>query len=562
MDSGLQAMCFIRFKTSIAGIQIPESLLNPFSHSVHRLCEIASNELQFRIEHEMEWQHDFGVDAHIDATNVGKMFGVLVVQHRGEIGYLAGFSGKIGDRNLFPGFVPPVVDILGYESFYRKGEQELVAINREIALLETNDEYLALKQRISDEEIAMDEELAAMNKAMKTAKTQRDKQRAEASISGSTDDAEKIENELKKESIEWHYKYKTLHKLISQKRLENKSRLAVYEDTIEAMQTERKRKSAGLQNLIFDQYRFACYDGSVAGLHGIFKNAGQEIPPSGAGDCAGTKLLHYAFVNKMKPLAMAEFWWGQSPRSEIRKHKQFYPSCRSKCYPLFLKMLDGLPLDLSLSNCFGEMSGMFEVLFEDDDILVIDKPSGMLSVPGKVDAPSVYSICKERYRKSSGPLIVHRLDMSTSGIMVVAKNKESHKDLQMQFLSHRVKKQYVALLDGIVGEREGHIRLPLCVDPDDRPRQVVNYQYGKEAHTYWRLMEQRGNTARVMFFPQTGRTHQLRVHAAHPSGLNCPIRGDDLYGVAADRLYLHARSIEFVHPRSKQTVAFCKEPGF
>jgi tRNA pseudouridine32 synthase/23S rRNA pseudouridine746 synthase len=247
---------------------------------------------------------------------------------------------------------------------------------------------------------------------------------------------------------------------------------------------------------------------------------------------------------------MAEFWWGESPVGEIRKHGQFYPACRGKCEPILAHMLEGIPLD-SNPMAEGQATDLeLEILYEDEQLVVVNKPAALLSVPGKNVLDSVFFRMKQRYPDATGPLMVHRLDMGTSGILLVAKTAEAHKNLQSQFIRHSVQKRYVALLEGEISAESGVINLPLRVDLDDRPRQMVCYTYGKSARTEWRVVERKDGTTRVHFHPVTGRTHQLRVHSAHVQGLNAPIVGDELYGNKGTRLHLHAERIEFLHPQS------------
>lgn len=291
---------------------------------------------------------------------------------------------------------------------------------------------------------------------------------------------------------------------------------------------------------------------------------------------------------------MAEFWWGDSPKNEIRHHGYYYPSCKGKCEPILQHMLQGLEVDENpLLNPVHEEEEL-EIVFEDEWLLVVNKPAGMLSVPGKAeDRDSVYHRLKKKYPEATGPMIVHRLDMATSGLLLVAKTKEVHQDLQAQFANRSIKKRYVAVLDGIVlPERTGNtgrIELPLCLNPLDRPRQMVSSEHGKEAITEYQIISESEritsaseNTfnesnridesersinesrkyTRIVFYPLTGRTHQLRVHAAHPEGLGCPILGDELYGKKADRLYLHAEYIEFRHPIYGDILCIQKEADF
>ena len=337
-----------------------------------------------------------------------------------------------------------------------------------------------------------------------------------------------------------------------------------FETEIEQLKTERKERSAALQRKLFEQFRMLNARGEVKDLYTIFEQTVQKVPPAGAGECALPKLLQYAYLHQLKPLAMAEFWWGDSPKNEIRHHGYYYPSCKGKCEPILQHMLQGLEVDENpLLNPVHEEEEL-EIVFEDEWLLIVNKPAGMLSVPGKAeDRDSVYHRLKKKYPEATGPMIVHRLDMATSGLLLVAKTKKVHQDLQAQFANRSIKKRYVAVLDGIVlSERTGRIELPLCLNPLDRPRQIVSKEYGKEAITEYKIISESEKIidesersineprkyTRIVFYPLTGRTHQLRVHAAHPEGLGCPILGDELYGKKADRLYLHAEYIEFRHP--------------
>ena len=225
-------------------------------------------------------------------------------------------------------------------------------------------------------------------------------------------------------------------------------------------------------------------------------------------------------------------------------------------------MLQGLNVDVNPVLLPPPEERKLEIVFEDQAILIINKPAEYLSVPGKTDADSVYRHIKQNYPNADGPLIVHRLDMSTSGLMVIAKTTEAYHHLQNQFLNRTVKKRYIALLEGIVSQDEGTIDLPLRVDLDDRPRQLVCYDYGKQAITHWKVLDRTNARTRIQFTPITGRTHQLRVHSAHQQGLNCPIVGDDIYGQKRDRLHLHAEYLEFTHPLTHVVMSFKVEAGF
>ena len=344
--------------------------------------------------------------------------------------------------------------------------------------------------------------------------------------------------------------------------------LSSAQQNMEQLKEERKQRSIALQQWIFRQFRLRNARGEEKDIEQIFEEAARRNPPAGTGECAAPKLLQYAYLHHMQPLAMAEFWWGNSPKGEIRHHGHYYPSCRHKCEPILGFMLQGLevepnPLLTSITD-----PSLLETVYEDEYLLVVNKPAGMLSVPGKTGQASVLTILQECYPEATGPILVHRLDMATSGLLLAAKDKDTHAKLQAQFESRSVKKRYIALLDGIPQNKEpkGFIRLPLRPDFDNRPLQMVCFEYGKPAVTRYEIIgviqSEAKNLTRIAYYPETGRTHQLRVHSAHPDGMNCPIVGDPLYGQAADRLYLHAERLEFRHPITDQRMHITKEAPF
>ena len=555
--------CFISFKSSISHIPLPERFTFPFNYTPHPLCQIAAKELQHYLLTQTTWNHDFGIDQPIEGTNIGKMFGVLVVKTaNGDLGYLAAFSGKVGGKNNHAHFVPPIVDMLHEGSFWRIGEDEISAINHQITALENLSDFFQIKEQFNSSLKTSERELEQYRRDMKLAKNQREAIRQEAATTLSPEDFELLKEKLKNESLKWQYDYKQLAKRWKEQ-IENESQeLGRYTSHIEQLKEERKTKSAALQQRLFDQYTFLNKYGESKSVCDIFAQTDKLIPPAGAGDCAAPKLLQYAFTHQLQPIAMAEFWWGQSPSSEIRQHGHFYPSCKSKCEPILGYMLQDIPMDLNpvlLPPPSGEEP---EIIYEDNDIGVLVKPAEYLSIPGKTSAPSVLTFIQKRCPDATGPIIVHRLDMSTSGLMVFAKNIDAYHSLQRQFLNRVVKKRYIALLDGCVIENEGVINLPLRPDFEDRPRQLVCFEYGKPATTKWQVISRTETTTRIQFEPITGRTHQLRVHSAHQQGLNCPIVGDDLYGKRANRLHLHAQSLEFEHPRTHETLIFQSDPNF
>ena len=339
--------------------------------------------------------------------------------------------------------------------------------------------------------------------------------------------------------------------------------------------TLRKSRSEELQLWLFRQYRLLNARGESKDLVQIWREYHTSpklqsrfpLPPGGTGDCCAPKLLQYAYRQGLRPVQMAEFWLGRSPRGEVRHHGQFYPACRGKCKPVLTHMLQGL--DVDETACYRDLSAQLRTLYADEQIVVVSKPSGLLSVRGKLPVPSVESILTERYGRVMMP---HRLDMDTSGLMVVALTGEAYHSLQQQFLQHTVGKTYVALVEPpspslvtpllYIGTR-GTISLPLSPDPLDRPRQVVDHEQGKPSVTDYEVLGERDDGClRLLLTPHTGRTHQLRMHCAHAEGLGRPIVGDALYGHAAARLCLHARELCFRHPATGRPMRFRKEPDF
>jgi len=370
--------------------------------------------------------------------------------------------------------------------------------------------------------------------------------------------------ELAQQSVfdKWRLKELGEHSQQSIKQLQLK--VNKFTDQITELQLQRKNLSGDLQNRIFSQYQFLNQSKESKSLLGIFADTALKIPPAGAGECAAPKLLQYAFKHQLTPLAMAEFWWGASPKSEVKKHQQYYPACTGKCQPILKHMLSGMQLDDNpLIYNYGEDKNI-GIIYQDEDILIVNKPTEFLSVPGKEISDSVYQRIKLQFPEATGPLIVHRLDMSTSGLMVLALNPLANKYLQKQFIHREVHKQYVALIEGLPQEDEGEIKLPIRGDFYDRPKQMVCHQDGKQAHTFWQVLERypKKNQTRVLLTPHTGRTHQLRVHCAHAEGLNMPIVGDDLYGVRGKRLHLHAQSLKITHPVSKEAMTFKVDTEF
>ena len=539
-----------RFTTSITDIPLPERFTYPFCYTPHPLCILAAKEVQSYLTRQTAWK---------DELRQGKMFGVLIVQtEHGETGYLAAFSGILAGKNLHPFFVPPVYDLLQPQGFFKIEEENISSINRNIRQLENDKAYAALSAELARTIQSAEDILATAKAQLKEAKTAREQRRKEKELNAQE------EAELIRESQFQKAEYKRLERSWKARITTLQTQTEDWERRISALKSERKTRSAALQQKLFEQFGILNYRGELKNLCEIFGQTVHKTPPAGAGECAAPKLLQQAYLHGWKPIAMAEFWWGDSPKTEIRHHGHYYPACKGKCEPILQHMLQGLQVEENpMLKRMQVPSKNLEIVYEDPWLSVINKPAGMLSVPGKEDAVSVYSLMREQYPEADGPLTVHRLDMATSGLMLIAKTKRVHQNLQAQFKNRLVRKRYVALLEGVVPKDKGTVDLPLCLNPLDRPRQMVHTEHGKPAITDYQVLERLdGKRTRIAFYPRTGRTHQLRIHAAHPLGLHCPIIGDELYGEKADRLYLHAEYLEFTHPITGETVRITKEAEF
>ena len=549
----------------------------------------------------------------------GKMYGVLVVEAPGGcLAFLAAHSGLLGGRNDWPFFVPPVFDAQQPDGHFKTKEREISGMNRRIAELMQRPQLFEARQRLEQVRQQTGRVIAREREEVKARKARRDTMRREQP---QMDDATKAM--LIRESQHDKAQLRRLMKRCEASVAEHQEALDVLEREIETLKRERRESSDALQRWLFDQYVMLNAKGMRRTLIDIFARFNGTLPPAGAGDCCAPKLLQFAYAHKLRPVSLAEFWLGTPPPTEVRRHLQFYPPCRSKCYPILQFMLQGLDaplpgaeevyplreeggvttndekgslddkasLDTNEANAdkasfddngfldaqghiYKKCGASLHIIYEDEQMAVVSKPSGMLSVPGKSCRLSVESIVREHYGIAADvPVIVHRLDMDTSGLLLIARTREAHKALQQQFLDHTVSKSYLALLDGVPHEgltgehvvwhssHTGTITLPLRPDLDDRPRQLVDFVHGKPAVTRFHLLKVIDGHQLIALTPVTGRTHQLRMHCAHHLGLNCPILGDPLYGNAiepsaniAQRLYLHAEQITFRHPSSGKIV--------
>ena len=550
-------------------IEPPSQLNNPFNYEPHPLCLLAAEEVKKYVR-----AHE---DLLADAEK-GEMFGVLIVtplqlprggeqepvqdapprgSQRG-VSFLAAYAGLLAGRNDWDWFVPPIFDAQQPDGHFKQTEAKISALNKEIE---------ALQAPLCPPE------------------------------------GGKVPSNLSSES--------------------ESSPLRGDRGGLLSLKHQRKQMSNDLLLWLFEQYNLINYKGEVRNVVDIWRDYHNSpkllrkfpLPPGGTGECCAPKLFQYAFQHGLKPLAIAEFWWGESPKREIRHHFQFYPACNGKCKPILswqlnrpspnsgptpaLPMREGAITPEAEKNSLPKQGGQgwvsfyVQTLFVDDQIAVVVKPEGLLSVPGNTGEISLYDIMRQRFPNATGPMMVHRLDQATSGIIVVAKTEFAYKQLQRQFEQREVKKRYVAMVQPTLnpsrregentseadknslnregrggslppprGSQRGVISLPLAPDYLDRPRQVVDYEEGKPAVTDYEFIGQEGPYYRVLLTPHTGRTHQLRVHCAHQDGLGMPIVGDDLYGFHSDRLYLHAEYLSFTHPLTGEIMEFQKAPDF
>ncbi|MCD9551481.1 RNA pseudouridine synthase [Photobacterium carnosum] len=548
---------FTRFIAAIDTLPLPERFTFPFCYTPHPLCVLAAQELQQHIATQHHWQHNFGL-GNDDA--IGHMFGVLLVQNQqGEMGYLSAFSEKIANQTHLPHFVPPVFDDRNIDPAIKAQQALIDEVIIKITAIESKPSYIQLQHQY---QVAQDHaELASesFRLQMIEQRKQRKLQRVTAEKSNNSEFMTQEFHRLARESAFDKHQQKAIRQQWTQTLSEISDKLQADTATLTLLKAEYETLTALLQQHRYAQYQFLNQEGKTKDLNALFRD---QTPPQGAGDCAAVKLLQYAFKQHLTPLAMAKFWWGASPAAQIRKHKYFYEACKNKCEPILQHMLAGLDIDANPLLQNPAEGKELEIVYQDDAMVVINKPAEFLSVPGKTITDSVYSRMQTMFPNSNSPLIVHRLDMATSGLIVIALTKDTHKALQQQFINRTAEKRYVALLDGIVEQDCGEINLPMRVDLDDRPRQLVCYEYGKPALTKWQVLERKDGKTKVYYYPKTGRTHQLRIHSAHKNGMNMPIVGDDLYGQKANRLHLHAQYLGLTHPVTGEPMIFEVDADF
>jgi len=502
----------------------------------------------------------------------GKMFGVLVVRlPDGRLGFLRAFSGMLAGRWDVEGFVPPLFDREARARLEPTGEATVKGLLARAAAMGSEPELLALRTAHEAQTARHAAELAALRERHEARRKQRHARRDELTRKqpgGNEQTSGEVTSEnraalhaLDQESRGDKAERRRLEATHAEERQRIEPKLARLERRLRALERLRHMVSRALMRRIHDTYAITSARGERRLLRALYER-GQ--PPSGAADCAAPKLLAYAHAHGLRPLALAEFWWGAAPPAGGRISGAYYAACRDKCGPLLPFMLEGLQVaPPRIFSPSPSAPGALTVLFEDPWLVVIDKPHGLLSVPGREESltDSVLTRLKARHPQATGPLLVHRLDLDTSGLLVAALDSRTHAALQSQFVHREVRKRYVAWVDGYVKEDQGRIDFPMRVDLDDRPRQIHDPVHGKSAVTEWRVLERREGRTRVAFFPLTGRTHQLRVHASHPLGLGAPIAGDRLYGRDGERLMLHAESLTFQHPGTGASITIdCPAP--
>ena len=542
----------------IAGLAVPAVLNSPFEYIPDPLCRIAAAQLQRRLDRNRDWLKELKPADGTPSDGGGKMFGVLVVRdpHRG-VGFLSAFSGLLCGQNRQPGFVPPVYDYLKHPAYTHNVNAQTEPVEQKTAVLELEEDSQSLNRKIS----FLEEQLAVERRRIKAAGEKRRGQRQKVKTENPSGYPAFVQ-EQSAERVRQQREFRDFKESIRREIAGLQCRLGEIKLELKKRQEKRRQRSRDLQQSLFSNFRFLNSRGDSVDLAALFRRWNGSLPPSGAGDCCAPRLLQYAFSNNLKPLAIAEFWWGRDSRSRIRRHGMFYPACKSKCEPILHYMLEGMnTLENKPEHSFDSDFSP-EIIHRDRWLIAVNKPPGLLSVPGKSNAPSVFSLLQENNASPDGLFAVHRLDRDTSGLLLLTRDLDTYRSLQNQFTERTVHKRYTAVLDGTLPDTRGVVSLPLCPDPDNRPQQMVCFERGKPAKTRWETVAQVEGRTLVHLYPETGRTHQLRIHAAHPSGLNSPIRGDRLYGNAGKRLYLHADRLAFRHPGTGTAMELIMENDF
>lgn len=514
----------------------------PFAYTPDAYCKEAMTQMRSEIKRHAEWGEEL---------KNGKMFGVLTCETGDHlVGFIASFSGTLGGRLRQSWFVPPALDYEESGGTFKKEERAISDINKTIEMLENSVELRAAKETLTSMESEKETKLADIRAKMAANKAARQKKRQENPA---------LNAELTRQSQFEKAEFKRACKRMQAEIDDIRKALDREEQEITNLKEERKRRSNILQRWLFSRMKLHCADGALVSVWDIFRSAKRGVPPSGTGECAAPKLLDYAFAQGLKPISMAEMWVGQSPKGEIRVDGEYYPACQTKCGPILKRMMRGMDVDI---NPLTSRGGHIKVLYDDKWLLIIEKPAGLMTASDDETQDTLMSRVKKSHPGITGPGYVHRLDMATSGIVIVAKDKETHAAMQRLFEKREVKKRYVAVVDGRPKSERGTISLPLIPNIEDRPRQMVDFVRGKEAVTRYEVVSRGENSSRIALYPETGRTHQLRIHMASQLGLGCPIVGDNLYGHLGERMLLHAEAVTFAHPWTGSTVMVRCEPDF
>lgn len=532
-------------KHKFANISQGTRFTNPFEYSPSDECvEAAQIVRQYIREHCANWGEEL---------SHGKMMGVLVCRaSNGEAGFLAAYSGTIGGRLNHEWFVPAVLDYEEPNGIFKTEEAQITALNESISIINQSHEYRAViaeydrLKKDSEQEVAQAKAAYAANKLSRKAERERHPE-----LGNELDSQSQYEKaEIKRLKRRWDENLSALEK-----------KIGTYREEIASLKSERAKRSNILQRWLFRAMRLHNANGASLSVRDIYLQSRHIDPPSGSGECCAPRLLNYAFTHGLTPISIAEFWVGESPIGEIRIDGEFYPACQAKCAPLLKWMLDGIEYEpAKFEQAYGistHIASGVQILYEDRWLLAANKPSGLLTVSGDETSDSLMRRIMAMRPNISGPGYVHRLDQPTSGIVLIAKDKETHSKMQALFENREVRKRYTAILARRPDKMKGIISLPILPNPDDRPRQMVDFVRGKKAVTEYEVIDRSPapvNGVRILLYPRTGRTHQLRIHCASPMGLGCPIVGDNLYGRTAERLYLHADRIEFTHPYTGKAI--------
>jgi len=558
-----QSRALIHYFPEYMTFEGPSEFTDPFRYVPHPLVRLAAEEVSGMLASWADLPENDQKRSFEAEFAEGKMLGILVCRKEAVLCYIAAFSGNIAGISGIEGFVPPIYDLTSPAGEFRLREAEISEINRRIDEMESSEQRKELSRHLYYAEQKREIEIGRMRSEMAAAKSKRDAIRAQTSD-------QSVLSDLIKESQFEKAQLKRLKDTWSRNIQEIRSRLESLTDEIRTLKKKRAEMSDRLQKWIFDQYIVHNAAGEEASISDIFSGSGL-VPPGGTGECAAPKLLEYAYRNGLQPLAMGEFWYGRSPETAVRTHGHFYPSCTSKCGPLLGFMMKGLrSTDNHADTILAGSAETPVMIYEDSSLIVVGKPSGIPSVPGLDGRASLQewlvSHHSAGYPEERQIHAVHRLDMDTSGIMIFAKTEEAAVNLRRQFEEHTIEKTYKARLSAAsehpsLPMQYTPIILPLSADYDERPRQKVDFVQGKSAFTEYEVVSVREDGCiDILFYPKTGRTHQLRVHSAHTLGLGHPILGDLLYGGSpAPRLCLHALSITFRHPMTDERLTFASE---